>query len=99
MRCLVLAALVAAFLLSAPSVAAQQNCPPRDIVLSVLAETRDERPVGAGVSQGGPLIELLASRGGESWTLIATYPNGRSCLLATGQGWRTIEVQPNGEGA
>lgn len=39
-----------------------------------------------GVSREGALIEVFASQRG-TWTMIATAPTGRSCVVATGMDW------------
>lgn len=57
------------------------------------AETR--RGGGMEVSQG--VVELYVSEEG-SWTLLLTQPNGMSCPLAAGEGWRDLEPMPRLEG-
>jgi hypothetical protein len=37
------------------------------------------------------LIEVLASADRSTWTIVVTWPLRRSWLVATGEGWRTIE--------
>ena len=36
------------------------------------------------------LIELLTAKDGLTWTIILTSPQGRSCLIASGEGWRPL---------
>ena len=36
----------------------------------------------------GGLIEVLANR--KTWSIIITSPQGMSCLVAAGEGWRMI---------
>jgi len=45
-------------------------------------------PSGLGIANGR-LIELLISLDDGSWTIIQTAPNGISCLIVGGEGWRT----------
>ncbi len=38
----------------------------------------------------GALVELLTTKDGTTWTIILTSPQGRSCLIASGEGWRPL---------
>ena len=49
-----------------------------------------EEAVGVGVTQQGALVEVLASDGG-TWSIVISTPDGLSCLVAAGDGWRSIE--------
>ena len=37
----------------------------------------------------GGLVEVLTTGDGDTWTIIVSTPNVVSCMLATGEGWRT----------
>ena len=37
-------------------------------------------------------MEVVASANG-SWTALISMPNGMSCLLAAGEGWRALEQE------
>jgi hypothetical protein len=71
------------------SALAQPQCGPRDQIVKALGETFKEAPVGMGVTEPGQLIELFASSSG-SWTMVATTPNGTSCLVAAGENWDMV---------
>ncbi len=74
------------------SVLAQsQNCNERDRVLELLAKKYKESPVAAGVTNTGGLVEVLTDGKGGTWTIIITTPQGVSCLVAAGEGWREVE--------
>ena len=74
----------------ATSAAAQQTkCAPRDDVLQHLATTYSEQPAAVAVTQQGALMEVLTSADG-TWTALISMPNGMSCLLAAGEGWRAL---------
>ena len=92
-------ALVAAFLLVPPSVAAQVECAPRATALAALAEGYGEQVIGGGIDSRGPLLEVFVNPETGTWTLLVTSPDGRSCIAAEGDGWRSYEPQPKGEGA
>ncbi len=68
-------------------------CGARDGLLSQLESKYGEVPVAIGVTggvRGGQLIELLTAKDGMTWTLILTTPQGLSCLIASGEGWRPL---------
>ncbi len=77
----------------APGPAAAQGvpsaCAKRDALLSQLANRYGEVPVAIGVADGR-LVELLTAKDGDTWTIILTNPQGVSCLIASGDGWRPI---------
>lgn len=74
-------------LLTSPALAQQPAaCGDRESVVARLKEKFHESPTGFGMTGGGAVMELMTSDSG-SWTLILSFPNGRSCLMATGDGW------------
>ncbi len=68
---------------------APSACAKRDALLSQLANRYGEVPVAIGVANGR-LVELLTAKDGITWTIILTNPQGVSCLIASGDGWRPI---------
>ena len=71
--------------------AAQSQCNDRDKVLGLLAQKYKEAPVASGVTNNGGLVEVLTDTKGGTWTIIVTTPQGVSCLVAAGEGWRAME--------
>ncbi len=69
--------------------AAQAACSPRTDVLGHLAKKYGEAPVAIGVTNKGGLVEVLTTGDGNTWTIIVSMPNGTSCMVAAGEGWRT----------
>ena len=60
-------------------------------MLAQLGDRYGERIVGGGVAASGVLVELLTTPRGAAeptWSLIFTTPDGRSCLVSAGEGWR-----------
>ena len=57
----------------------------------LLANKYKEAPVAVGVTNTGGLVEVYSTGDGNTWTIIVTTPQGMSCLVAAGEGWRTIE--------
>ncbi len=67
-----------------------QQCDQRTKVLGHLAQKYKEAPIAIGVTSSGGIVEVLTTGDGETWTIILSTPNGTSCLVAAGEGWRTI---------
>ena len=80
---------------------AQPQCNERGNVLALLAKKYKETPVAAGVTNTGGLVEILTDMKSGTWTIIVTTPQGMSCLVAAGEGWRMMEQKEvqDGEGA
>ena len=70
---------------------AQPQCDQRDSVLEVLQQKYKESPVAIGVTHNGGLVEVLSTGNGTTWSIIVTTPQGMSCLVAAGEGWRAME--------
>lgn len=68
----------------------QQLCAPRAALVEKLKAEFDEEPESVGVTHSGGLFEVLASSSG-TWTVLATGPNGVSCLVLSGDGWMSKE--------
>lgn len=82
--------LALAILLFAQGAGAQGPCDRREKVLSLLAQRYHEAPVALGVTSEGSLLEVLADAKGSTWTIIVTSPQGLSCLILSGEGWRPL---------
>ncbi|PRY92690.1 hypothetical protein BCF33_1543 [Hasllibacter halocynthiae] len=68
-------------------------CGRRPEVLALLAERRGETRRGIGMHGSGRVVEVFASEGG-GWTVIATEPSGRTCVIAAGHGWEDLREAP-----
>lgn len=90
--------LAAVFVILALPVRAQGLCAPRDYILTEFAQRHHERPVAAGLAANGAVLELLMSKDGSTWTLIATGPNGITCIAATGTDWSPREPKYGEQG-
>jgi len=64
----------------------QQICAPRAQIVEKLKAEFNEEPQAIGVTHSGGLFEILSSESG-TWTVLATGPNGVSCLVLSGDGW------------
>ena len=77
----------AAALLLATTVQAETTCMPRDMIVATLSESYEEELVGRGIQGDIRLFEVFVSASGTSWTMIQTFPNGVSCVMAAGTDW------------
>jgi thymidylate kinase len=77
--------------------AVKSNCDSRETVLAFLSDRYAEAPVAMGVARNGGLVEVLTSgAGGSTFTIIVTTPDGRTCMVAAGDGWESLPpLAPN----
>jgi hypothetical protein len=76
---------------STSAAVAQPQCDQRDSVLQVLQQKYKEQPVALGVTHNGGLVEVLTTGTGTTWSIIVTTPQGMSCLVAAGEGWKAMQ--------
>ena len=67
-----------------------QLCGQRASVIGSLAQKYREVPVAVGVTSTGGIVEVLTTSDGATWSIIVSNPNGTSCLVAAGEGWRAL---------
>ena len=75
------------------------QCNERDNVHDMLGKKYGETTTAIGVTNTGGLVEVLTDPKDSSWTIIVTTPQGMSCLVAAGEGWRTKEEISRDPGA
>lgn len=75
-------------LFSALPAQAQVICGGHDDLVARLASAFQEKRLGYGVAGQVAVFEVFVSPGG-TWTMLITDVNGRSCILAAGDGWET----------
>lgn len=76
--------------LAADQVAAQtRNCGPREAVLERLGTEYRETRRAIGIAGNNVVMEVFASETG-SWTILATFPNGAACLVASGEAFEEV---------
>ena len=79
-------AFVALFATAAPAVA-QSRCGERSDIIQQLETRFQETQQAIGLASNGAVLEIFASPVG-TWTVLMTYPNGKTCLMAVGDAWR-----------
>lgn len=72
----------------------QSSCAPRERFVAHLRENYQEEPVARGITNSGSLLEVFASKGGESFTVLISLPNGMSCMAITGNSWEFAFARP-----
>src|SRR5262245_47561763 len=81
-------ALAMAVMAASISVApAQPPCGDHKELVAHLAEKDQERQYGYGTVGNVAIMEIYVSETG-TWTVIMTDPNGKSCIMAAGDGWQ-----------
>ena len=78
----------------APAVA-QAVCDNRAVMVKKLTDRYGEVQMSLGLA-GTNLFETWANCLTGTWTILKTYPKGRSCLMAAGDGWQS-KVCPPGQ--
>jgi hypothetical protein len=74
------------------SASAAPQCDLRERAVAHLLEKYKESPVALGVTHNGGLVEVLTTADGSTWSIIVTTPQGMSCLVAAGDGWRAVPL-------
>ncbi|MEL6587082.1 MAG: hypothetical protein AAFY65_13670 [Pseudomonadota bacterium] len=83
-------AMLTAFLLliaSLPAQAQAANCGVRGAVVERLSGQFGETRRGIGLGTQNRIVEVFASDETGTWTITITMPDGRMCLVASGQAW------------
>ncbi len=75
------------FLIPSVAFAHDYKCNLTEVVHDWFKDNYQEEIVAFGPTNNGSLIEVLGNS--ETWTLIVTMPNDISCIVATGEAWRT----------
>lgn len=73
-------------LLTAPA-HARQKCGARGEIVQRLGNQYGETRRGLGLGGGDRVVEVFASDATGTWTITVTLPDGRMCLVASGQSW------------
>ena len=90
-----LGAVFATIALAGVPAAAQTACGDHNQITDRLATNYSESRVGYGLDGDGRMVELFASGQG-SWTILVTFPDGRTCLMAAGEDWEPAMLAVTG---
>lgn len=72
---------------TATATQAQSVCGPRDAVLERLSGHYGESRRGMGLGSNNGIVEVFASDETGTWTITVTMPDGRMCLVASGESY------------
>lgn len=83
-----------------PMVAMAQapKCGPREAAVSHLQGRYGESLQMQAIMANGEVLEIFANTDNGSWTAIGSNPNGISCLLADGQNFTRLDLEPAPQG-
>jgi hypothetical protein len=56
-----------------------------------LARAYAEAPVSIGLQSNGHLLQLFASSGNDTWTMVSLAPDGQACVVAAGSDWQSLK--------
>ena len=92
MRLILMAAFVAVFFVATPAAAQRvlnlpMVCMPTDALEGGLAKRYQESQRALGLDSRKALIRLFTPDDGSTFTMVLTFPNGMSCILAAGKMW------------
>jgi hypothetical protein len=65
-------------------------CGERAAMVATLEDRYGERAVATGLETSGQLVEVFASPRTGSWTILATGPDGTSCIMAVGEHYERL---------
>ncbi len=82
--------LLGGLLLYSSAAMGQTVCDKRDNILELLAQKYEETPIAVAITSDGRLLEVLSPKDGTTWTIIMSTPDGTSCILASGEEWKTL---------
>lgn len=63
-------------------------CGARADVISALKDNFEEHRIASGISPKGFLVEVFSAEEGKTFTVLATRPDGYSCVLGYGIDWQ-----------
>lgn len=66
-----------------------QNCAPRETVIAKLTEDFSETRRAIGLAGNNAVVEIFAAETG-GWSIVATFPNGATCLIASGEAFEMM---------
>ncbi|MEM9049773.1 MAG: hypothetical protein AAGC92_13760 [Pseudomonadota bacterium] len=88
----ILASVLTLNAVASPADAQQRNCGPRADIVKVLSQKYQEQHQASGLQSAAAMVEIWASEGSGSWTILVTHANGTSCIVASGQSWLEHEA-------
>lgn len=66
-------------------------CGPRQQIINRLTVNFGETRRAIGLAGPSAVMELFAANDSGTWSITITQPDGRTCLVATGQGFEAMD--------
>lgn len=88
---LTLISIVLALPASAASPIAEVICAPRGEMRQTLSDRFGVQQSGLGTRDPETVMEVWTSQSSGDWTLVLTYADGKSCIVAMGENWQAME--------
>lgn len=86
-----------AVFLTVGAASAAPECADTQDVYDILRQKFGETRVVGGISRNGYLLEVFANREAGSWTVVATVPDGQSCIIDEGGNFHQSAPEALGE--
>jgi len=80
-----------------PAHAAAAQCTSRAKMVLSLNERYSESPQSIGLTPSGEALELFADPKTGTWTVLLSFANGTSCMMAAGTDYQYLNI-PAGSG-
>ncbi len=65
-------------------------CGARNVIVEQLGARYHESRRAIGLAADNSVLEIFASKDSGSFTILVTLPDGRTCLLASGENFETL---------
>ena len=75
------------------------TCGSYEELRALLDERFQERPTSSGLADDGTVMQVFASEGAATWTIVSVNVGGTACVLATGSAWQQEALALQGEPA
>ncbi|MEM6888540.1 MAG: hypothetical protein AAF636_10430 [Pseudomonadota bacterium] len=72
-------------------------CDDRERLHQQISGIREVQKVGQGMRGPHALLEIWVEPDSGDWTMVQTYANGTSCVLAMGEHWQLLETSATNE--
>lgn len=73
--------------------ASEANCAERGRIVEKLQDSYGETRHSIGLGANNSLVEIFASDETGTWTITVTMPDGKTCLVASGQAFEELNEQ------
>ena len=75
-------------------------CAPRDSFVKALSDKYHEEPIARAMTKriDGQInvVEVFRSKKGETWSILVTTAEGKTCIFGAGENWTDVEPEPAG---